>query len=64
MTITSIDWKSRARDFCKEHGSLEVATVEKAMREAAALTVQCLTERVAKVREDLQTKRRKANAPQ
>ena len=30
MNLTDIDWRDRARNFCKEHGSLEVATPENA----------------------------------
>lgn len=64
MTLTDINWKQRAREFCQKNNSLEVANVEAAMQEAAALAVQCLTERVSQVRQNLETNRRKANAPQ
>ncbi len=64
MNISEIDWKDHARKFCKQHGSLEVATVEKAMREGATIATQCTTEQLATVRQNLETKRLKANAPQ
>lgn len=64
MNLTDIDWRDRARNFCKEHGSLEVATVEKAMRDGASLAVGCMTEKLSAVRQELETKRNKANAPQ
>ena len=64
MSISEINWPDRARKFCRERGSLEVANVEAAMREAAAVTVECVTERIAGVRTQLEAKRVKANAPQ
>jgi hypothetical protein len=64
VRIQDINWKDRAREFCKEHGSIEVANVEKAMREGATIATQCTTEQLATVRQNLETKRLKANAPQ
>jgi len=64
VIIKDIDWKQRAREFCQENGTLEIAIVEKAMREAAAVTTGRLAQRIAKVTDELQAKRLKANAPQ
>jgi hypothetical protein len=64
VNLTNIDWRDRARNFCKQHGSLEVATVEKAMRDGASLAVGCMTGKLSAVRQELETKRNKANAPQ
>lgn len=64
MNLQDINWKERARDFCKKNNSLEVANIEAAMREAASLTVQCLTGKVKQITDDLELKRLKANAPQ
>jgi len=64
LNISEIDWRDRARNFCKEHGSLEVATVERAMRDGAAVALHCATEKLSSVRQNLEAKRLKANAPQ
>jgi hypothetical protein len=64
MTLSEIDWKDRARQFCQRNGTLEVANIEAAMKEAASIVVECDTARIKTIRLELEAKRNKANAPQ
>lgn len=59
MNLKDINWKECARDFCKLNNSLEVANVEAAMREAAALVVGCVTEKLSDARKNLEVNRTK-----
>jgi hypothetical protein len=52
-----------ALDFHRRHQYVDVATIEAAMREAAAIAVQQFTVKAANLRADINSAREKANLP-
>ena len=55
-SFADIDWKSRAREFCKKSGTLEVANIEAAMREGASVAISFATERFSTLRKNIEAK--------
>ena len=62
--MTMPDFKSLAREFAKENGSLEVAIIQKALEMGYTIAIMDTTIDVSKALHELKVTRLKNNLPQ